>query len=160
MVDLVIWQSVSYVAAALGVCVAAIYYSLTLRSNNRARQAQLYMWLYDKFSSSEINKHYLNVTEPKWRKNDDLVKEFSPENPEKYVSLCVMLSYYEGLGVLVEEGLIDIRLVYPACFEAIKMFWETVAPIIEQVRKSLGVSSFGSKTEYLYNRIVEYGKRH
>jgi len=50
MVDLVALQSLSYVAAATGVCLAAIYYTVTLWNQQRnqketleTRQTQLYM---------------------------------------------------------------------------------------------------------------------
>ena len=38
MVDLALLQSVSYIAGALGVCVAAVYYVLNLRETTKNRR--------------------------------------------------------------------------------------------------------------------------
>jgi cyanate lyase len=54
MVDLSLLQSVSYIAGVLGVCVAAIYYVLTARNQNKARQVWMFMNIYDKLSSKEF----------------------------------------------------------------------------------------------------------
>ena len=41
MVDLALLQSLSYVAGALGVCVAAVYYVMMVRNNEKLRRRDL-----------------------------------------------------------------------------------------------------------------------
>ncbi len=41
MVDLALLQSVSYIAGALGVCVAAFYYVMMLREQRQTRRARI-----------------------------------------------------------------------------------------------------------------------
>jgi hypothetical protein len=58
LVDLALLQSVSYIAGALGVCVAAAYYVYNMRTNQKTmkttletRQAQLLMQIYDRVNN-------------------------------------------------------------------------------------------------------------
>ena len=67
MVDLVMLQSVSYVAASIGVCFAAIYYVMTLRVQQTnmkqtlvKRQAQLFTQIFNLYISSGFSA---NITE-------------------------------------------------------------------------------------------------
>ena len=95
----------------IALIVGVLYYVTTMRNQNKARQAQLYQGLFNKYSSEEIYKHYLNIMQKEWREQDDIIEELKPENKEKYLSFCVISSYYEGIGVLVEENLLDLKPV-------------------------------------------------
>jgi len=98
MVDVVLLQSASYVAAAIGVCVAAFYYVMTLRSQQRnmkatlqTREAQLFMMLYNKTSSEEFTKHLLNIDSMEWSSYDDFKAKVIGD-PEKAMSLQVIVA--------------------------------------------------------------------
>ncbi|MGD0805847.1 MAG: hypothetical protein ABSA11_17430, partial [Candidatus Bathyarchaeia archaeon] len=53
MVDLALLQSVSYIAGALGVCVAAIYYMLNLREVRQNRRISFTSNLLQTIASKE-----------------------------------------------------------------------------------------------------------
>jgi len=54
MVDLGVLQSVSYVAGAVGVLLAAINYILSTRNADKARQATLFMGIYEAYYSNDF----------------------------------------------------------------------------------------------------------
>jgi hypothetical protein len=72
MVDLSTLQSVSYIAGALGVCVAAVFYVLNLRisrknqelmlkaqqQNLETRQAQLLMQIFDRVNNKDFTRNW------------------------------------------------------------------------------------------------------
>ena len=92
---------------------------------------------------------YINTS---WVDYTDFQKKVL-QNPEKYKSLGTMIRFYEGIGVLVKEKLIDLRFVSLLMAGDVKQFWEHVKPIMKlgerhgiildwQVRQSISVKAF------------------
>jgi hypothetical protein len=77
-------QTIGVLVTAASVTVAAIYYSLTLRTNQRnskanleTRQAQLFMQLYTTFSSYEFKTKWHNIMDVlEWRDYEDFWAKF------------------------------------------------------------------------------------
>ena len=61
MVDLALLQSVSYVAAAVGVCLAAFYYALNQREASKNRKLVTATGIINNFMTEERNKLYLDL---------------------------------------------------------------------------------------------------
>jgi hypothetical protein len=110
-------QTVSIVFAGLSIGVAALRYAFTLRRAEKdrqttleTRQAQLFMQLYDKFSQPHFNEAWQKIIPyQKFEGLEEMMKSF--EDPEYARAYNVLVNYFEGVGVLVKEGLVDIRLV-------------------------------------------------
>ena len=115
MVDLTLLQSVSYIAGALGVFMAAIYYVITLRDqqNNikttlETRQAQLFMGIYQTYVTKELHRDIEIVLNAQFNDFEDWLSKYGPKsNPEEHAKFDSVISYMEGLGSLVKRGLID-----------------------------------------------------
>ena len=71
-----------------------------------------------------------------------------------------LATFYEGLGVLVKEGYIDIRLVALLMTGRIRVFWEKFEPIIDELREFHNYPRWMSETEYLYNELMKYLDEH
>ncbi|MCX6654153.1 MAG: hypothetical protein NTY03_03420 [Candidatus Bathyarchaeota archaeon] len=164
MVDI---QTIGVLVTATSVTIAAIYYIITLRSNNKTRRAQMFMQIYDHWNDDDFSKHYLNIWgyQPKtsWEtsfKDFDDFKSRVIENTEKYRSLAVMIRFFEGIGVMVKEGLIDIRLVALTMAGDTKIFWEMLKPVINQWRLEMRYPRLCDETEYLYGELMKYMDQH
>lgn len=68
--------------------------------------------------------------------------------------------FYEGLGVLVRENLIDIKLVAEMHSGVILRWWAKFGPAVLKCREAWNLPRYYIETEYLAKRIVEYGKEH
>ena len=158
MVDLALLQSISYIAGALGVCVAAAYYVLMVRNQERARQAQLFMQIYQTAISTEMNEAELRLFGVPFKDVDDYNKLL--ENKEEYKAWMYYGGLLEGIGVLVKEGLIDIRLPILLISGNMFWFWGKYREGILDVRSKLKWPRFMIETEYLFDRCIEYGKAH
>ena len=106
--------------AIFGVIAGFSYYVLTVRNAQRnqqhqleTRQAQLFMQIYDRFTTKEFQLDYRTLAvSDDWTDYDDFIQNIRGlENVETSNPIAVTLTYFEGLGVLVEEGLIDVNLV-------------------------------------------------
>lgn len=144
MVDLVVLQSVSYVAAAMGVLVAAIYYVFTLRINQRnikhtleTRQAQLFMQLYDKLTETKQWDEYTEIMERwSWTDFSNFMRKYGPEeNPEEWNKFYLCLGQWERVGLLVRDGLIDPKLVWHWLGSIPVRLGEKYEPVLDEYRE-------------------------
>jgi len=140
MVDV---QTISIVVAAAGVFIAAInsIYSsrraeeqrqLTLETQQHAletRQAQLFMQVYGQWTTPDFAKAYGSTrykTPPE--EFEKLVSDFRAHSPdldlELYAHWQTLQTYFEGLGLLVKKGLLDITFVEDLFSNRILWWWE------------------------------------
>ncbi|MCX6653762.1 MAG: hypothetical protein NTY03_01440 [Candidatus Bathyarchaeota archaeon] len=165
MVDLSLLQSISYITGAFGVSIAAIFYILNLRISQRnqqltleTRQAQLFMSsMFERISSPEFRTADKILGEYKPRTAEDMRKIF--DDPEAYAAWDTVWWVYEGLGVLVHEGLVDIRLVARYIGGTYKSIWERWGPAIKAARLGWNHPRMGVESEYLYDRLIEFGEK-
>jgi hypothetical protein len=168
MVELVVLQSLSYMAGALGVCMAALYYVMNLRVQQtnmkqtlETRQAQLFMQIYNKFTSEEGIKHQLllwefdtsNSTYEEWL-------EYYRGNPDYRTAMLWITYVIEGIGLLIREDLVNIRLVAIFMAGSTRMLWETFRDIVYKERGRREYRRFASEWEYTYNELMKYMKEH
>ena len=186
MVDLTLLQSVSYIAGALGVCVAAAYYVINLRISQRnqeisqknqelmlrsqeqstkaqqqsleTRQAQLFMQIYQSFMSSELLESEHHLYDIEFKSAEDYHKLL--KDKERYKAFIFYGSWLEGLGILVKNNLIDIHLIAELTSAAVNWYWEKYHDGVMDCRTKLNWPRFYIEVEYLYNRLNEYGKAH
>jgi hypothetical protein len=68
--------------------------------------------------------------------------------------------YWEGIGVLVKEKFLDIRLVALMLCRNTRFFWEKLKPFVDEARVNMGYERWMSETEYLYNELLKYLDEH
>jgi hypothetical protein len=162
MVDISLLQSVSYMAGALGVCVAAIYYVLNMRTTLQTRQAQLFMQLFDRWTSSEFALNYGKARYeicPKLNNSPEELSTFIYQNtnesfnPEVFLTFHQLTLFFEGVGVLVQKDLINIDLVERLFSDRVIWFWGMMKPRILFSREHQGPKLY-SNFEWLYDEMV------
>ncbi len=172
MVDLALLQSVSYIAGALGVCVAAAYYVMNLRITQRnqelglktqqqtleTRQAQMYMNIYQQTTTKEWTSAYNKFISSRFENYSEFLELVQEKEFGNTFSIIAM--YWERLGVLVKEGFLPIRLVALLLTGGTRSFWEKLMPIKDEARTKLGYVRWMSETEYLYDELLKYIREH
>ena len=83
------------------------------------------------------------------RQGEEFVRE--------YQNLC---AFYEGLGVLVREGKLNIRWVALLLSAPTRQLWEVHAPFIDEIREATNVKRGMAEWEYLYNELMRYLEEH
>ena len=68
-----------------------------------------------------------------------------------------LIYFFESLGALVKENLIDIRMISLLLTYRINTYFEPLKPYVEEARKS-GNLVWLSETEYLYHKLHEFQK--
>jgi len=154
--------------AATGVLVAAIYYIMNIRNNQKnqqltleARQTQIFLQLlnYLKIEGKAWTQFMLTY---EWTDFEDYMKKYGPvNNPDAWEEQFKHVMTFEGLGILVSKKMIDVSLVYEAYGDWVLRYWEKYYPIMIESRKTYG-PEYLEWTEYLVNefkqyRLVKYG---
>jgi hypothetical protein len=163
MVDLVVLQSVSYVAAAIGVCIAAIYYVMTLRVQQanmkhtlETRQAQFFMQIYEVLGSVEFQKSAFELRKMEWKDFEDWDKKYHwRANEDAYAKFVAAWRYCDALGFLVKNKLVDPVKIYDIQGNTIITGWDRYREIIVRLRERGNIPEFQQHFEYLYNEMVK-----
>jgi hypothetical protein len=152
------------VIQTLGIVIAAFYYIMTIHNTNRnqmisietqkialeTRQASLFMELYKICTNSEFMTH-------QWENYDDFLKNYAPEvNPEVYNSIFSVMSFFEGVGVYLEQNLISIELVYRLLHPLPCWIWDKMSPVITERRERSDTPEIYEWFEYLVHESLKY----
>ena len=153
------------VLTGIGIMASILYYASVLRNANKTqqmqletRQAQLFMSLYQTFSSPEFIKNWDHVN---WRIEfkdwEDAFNKIHPKkNPEERAIWFSVAAFFEGVGVLVRRGLIDLSLVDDLLGNMILMTWERMGPFEKESRIRLDNPDMWNDFEYVYDEIIKF----
>ena len=151
MVD---YTALSIVVTGIGIIGAIVYYTLTLRNATKTRQAQLFMQIYNRFNTKEFVDQ-MNYLRFRWiiPQLEDL-SEFmtSEEHQEDYNIVASTVYFFEGVGVLVSKGLIDVELVDDLMSGPLTHIYERMLPLMDSIRGVLGPQA-GEWYEFLYDKV-------
>jgi hypothetical protein len=162
MVDIALLQSISYIAGALGVCVAAVFYVLNLRISQRnmgqtleTRKLQFVTSITSQLLSEEGERRYIELLNMEWKDYDDFEKKYGSDyNRDNMAKRMTVWSTYNTLGTLIREKLIEPEVLYSIdnvnpCF-----MWSKFKDIIPEWRKRYGAKDTLSDFEFLSNEML------
>jgi hypothetical protein len=160
-------ETISIVFTGLSVSLAAFYYISTLRNAQRTqqlqletRQAQLFMQIYSRITDPEFTQIFLEISNWEYDDYEDYMKKYGGDIPTQAKSGAIA-NYFEGVGVLVERGLIDVSYVDDLMSGGLMRYWEKIAPAIREDRIRQNWPQSCEYVEYLYNRVKEiYDRQH
>jgi hypothetical protein len=182
MVDLAEIQAAYYMVAATGVLVAAAYYVMTLRTNQKnqeislknqklmlkaqeqstkaqqqnleTRQAQLFMDVFSYYHNPEFNKNFLMGLYKDWSNYDEWNRDRS--DPIIGPARMSVNGYFEGIGVLVQRGLLSTEIVHEILGGGIIMWWNKHSGFIKEFRVRSGLPTYADQVEYLYDEMMKF----
>jgi len=156
MVDIqTLVQTVSVVITALSVALGIGMGVIQFRNLVKTRQIQLYMDLYNKIMEKELHRYYVEVLLLwKWEDTNDFFEKYGPEkNLDEFIKFSLVTSYLENMGLVLNEKLVDVRLVAILIGSTVQSFWEKYEPIIIEMRHRWNTPRIMPMTEYLYNQV-------
>lgn len=158
-------ETVSIIFAGLSIGLAAIYYMMTLRNAQRSqqlqletRQAQLFMDIYIHLATEEASKADYDLFHLEFRDVDDWNEIIGDK--EKYTAWNIYATYFEGVGLLVRKQLLDIDTVARLMSGGVTSWWDKYEAGIKACREHYGWPRFMIEAEYLYQKVIEYGRDH
>jgi hypothetical protein len=170
MVDLALLQSVSYIAGASGVCIAAIFYVLNLRISQRNlreaernKKIQLSISIADKLGSKEFRRDYIELWQLDWRDTGDFMKKYDSSanteaSREHWAQRYSVWLAYDNLGYLLREGLVDSEVVFNSAGNDCVTIWHRFWPVIDYYRRKQLGQRLLENFEFLAKTMWEMGK--
>ena len=142
-------EYVPVVITGLGLTVSILYYTMNLRTANKARKGQLLMQAYARLDSPERMKAFADMFQWKF----DTFEEFI----EKYFegSFGNIHVFFEGMAPLVRLGHIDIEYAAALFGGALVRYWDMMIPIKEDMTK-FTYPRWCAETECLYNEVKKF----
>jgi len=166
MVDMVLLQQVSYIAGALGVCVAAAYYVITLqvqqknsKANLETRQAQFMNQIAEDISSLESMRSWVDASNIEWTDWEDFDKKWdSSMNPENASRRWSIMSKFDNLGWLLEKRMLDPDWCYSQFHVMMTPLWMKYEPYVMHMRTRYNSPTILIGFEYLGRTFAEIEK--
>ena len=111
------------------------------------------MKFYERFTDKEIVEAMSRVlTAGKFGSLEDYGKKYGLTEALEVANL------YEGLGVLLEQNLIDIKMVDSLFGPMLNSLWAKMKPVVYALRERINQPFFLSHFEYLVKRLSNYRK--
>jgi hypothetical protein len=112
------------------------------------------MQIYNRFNSQEFVEQ-INYLRFRWTPPQlDDMKDFitSDEYSEDNRIIGSVMYFFEGIGVLVSKGLIDVELVDDLMSGPLTQIWERMLPHTRSLREIVGPQA-GEWYEHLYDKV-------
>ena len=149
--------------AIFGVIAGFSYYVLTVRNAQRiqkmqleTRQAQLFMQIVNQWNQPTMVESRTWYFTLELNTLEDYERLWG--DPEAAKLLRVWGGFLEGIGVLVREGFLDIKVIAGLMGGVVKMHWEYQAPYVYEMRERRNSPRFWIEWEYLYTALMKYAE--
>jgi len=148
MIDL---DTLSIVLTGIGLIIALVYYSMTLRHTSKARQKDLVFQRYQDYGQG-FGKALAEVSALEWETVEDWHRKYSVlADPDAWSSYLYISRLYNMAGVLLMENVAEADLIYKLYDPATLIsFWERHEPIVLYRRERVNDPSFYEPFEFLY----------
>ena len=165
----------------VGILVGIVYYLIIMRNSQRTRestlesqelarnaqeqaletrQAMMFMQIYNE---SHNDPSFIEALQRTYEFDIHTYEDWIriQENEDNRLALSRIGLFYEGVGVLVKEGYVSIRLVALLMTIMTRSWWEKIyKPWIEEGREKTNLHRWHSEGEYLYNELMKYVEEH
>jgi len=162
--EMVEFSTILQFIQAGGIIVGVAYYIMNIENNRKnqklqleTRQAQLFMQIYAEQLKRGNIPGYDVVYHMEFDSPEEFEEKYGRENnPEAWYDFWLYNSYYEGIGVLVRENLVDIKLVALLNGGEVISGWEKFEKVTNHYRAKYHWPRWSIEWEYLYTTMKEY----
>jgi len=154
--------------ALVSIPIGVFYHIITLNNTRKnqqiqleTRQAQLFMTLHIEDITQRASESLDIMMSLEYEDLEDFESKYGLENnPEAHHLINFFTNYYEGIGVLVRHGYVDIRLVAELSSGAIRVGWEKYKAMAYEARRKYNWPRWSVEFEYLYDTMMDYARKH
>ena len=124
------------------------------------RKTQIFMEIYNEtYNNDSFINAYVKLADFTIQSYDEYLELMEDEEIKKASTKIAM--FFEGVGVLVREGHVNIRLFALLMTGMTRSWWERLyKPCLEEGRMKRNFPRWMSESEYLYNEMMKYHKEH
>lgn len=145
-------STISTIIVTVSVVTGVVFTVLELRHLARTRRTEVIMRIYQEFGRKEWIENVMKVGAAKFVTLEDYSTKYG------LTAVLQVAMLFDGVGVLLQEDLIDVRLVNSLFGSSVRPMWEMVRPVVYGIRASGNQPTMFSHFEYLYNRLNAFRK--
>jgi hypothetical protein len=151
-------QTVSFAVAGISVTIAAIYYLMNIKINNRARQASILSSVQSRIDTPDFWERYIEIL---WVYKQMTYEEYRKEvlqSKEKSAQVMSVISTFYHIGWLVKMKLLDINAVLGFTFDVVAVY-DVVIPHLVRFGEEPGTPFNPGQYPYftyLYDEIKKH----
>nr|MDO8135747.1 hypothetical protein [Candidatus Njordarchaeum guaymaensis] len=156
MVDILVdAETLSFVAAMVGIFIAVAVGLVQFRNFVKARQIEIYLDLYNKIMEKDLHRWSVEVAVLwKWKDPSNFFEKYGPENNmDEFLKFTAVTTYLENMGLVLKEKLVSARMVANLVGTTILGFWEKYKPVIREFQRRYKLPKVMPMTEYLYQEV-------
>ncbi|MCW4040718.1 MAG: hypothetical protein NWE83_08210 [Candidatus Bathyarchaeota archaeon] len=121
-------QTIMVVITGVSIIIGVILSLSSRKQELETRQAQLFMDVNQRFNSAEMRRSLQKVLYVEdWTNYEDWAQKYGLQS-DLWVAITQIGSYFGGLGVYVERGLIDPTMIDDLMGEYIIAYWDKLTP--------------------------------
>jgi len=133
--------------------VGVVFTLLEIRHFNKTRKTEIIMKIYERFGSKEIVEAMNKVGASKFLSFDDYRTKYG------LTDITEIAVLFDGIGVLLEQNLIDIEMVDELFGTTVYLLWDRIKPVIQAMREGLHEPSFFVHFENLMIKLDAHRKK-
>jgi len=157
MVD---YQTIGILITATSVTLAAIYYILTVRINQRNSRITVTNNLMQTLLTEEAQRRWIDLINMEWTNYDDYERKYgSDNNPDNYAKRFSVWSSCNVFGHLLRKNVADAETFYYAGGQYVVWIWEKFKPVILEHRRRYSVSNAFDGLEYLAEEMLKITRK-
>jgi len=164
----------SIVFTGISVSLAAFYYIMTLRNTQKnqelarktqehaleTRRTQLLMQIYQELSSEDSMRRFADVMNMEWEDYDDFERKYgSDDHPEQFAKRLSVWRTFQGIGLLLRDGLVDAEGLYDLIGSAVFFMWVKWESIFKEFRVRYTLPDDYELFENLYLELMKVRRR-
>ena len=146
-------STIATIVTTVSIVIGVIFALMELRHLTGTRKTEIIMKIYDRFGSREMVEAIMKVGNAKFETMEDYRNKYG------FTEVTEIAVLFEGLGVLLEQNLIDIRMVDSLFGPTLDSLWERMQPVLYAMRKGINEPFFFSHFEYLVKRLRSYREK-
>jgi hypothetical protein len=144
MVDI---PTIIAIVTTASILVGIAFTILEIRHFNKTRKTEIIMKIYDRFGSKEIVEAMNKVGASKFESLDNYRDKYG------LTDITMIAVLFDGIGVLLEQKLIDIDMVDQLFGTSVYLLWTKIEPVIFAMRKGLNEPSFFAHFENMMKKL-------
>jgi hypothetical protein len=141
------------IVTMISILVGVVFTILEIRHLNRVRRTDIIMKIYDKFGTKEMVEAVNKVGSAEFTNLKDYREKYG------FGDVTQVAVLFDGVGVLLEQGLIDMKMVDHLFGPTLNILWLRMQPVIHAMRKGLNEPAFFAHYEYLVKRLEAHRSR-
>jgi hypothetical protein len=147
-------STISTVVATVSVVIGVVFTLFEIRHLARTRRTDVILKIYERFGNREIVEAIMKIGNSKFESFDDYVKKYG------LADTVQVLEIFDEVGILLEQGLVDINLVDNLFGPPVNTAWQSnIQTLINGIRDGSHQPLFFSHADYLYKQLSTYKRK-